>query len=141
TESRLQNSFTTPVPDEAALRSLVDKYFEAYARGDVESFLKLWSRNAEGMEGRRQAVQRNFSLFKHSFFNLAVSRIKIEGDRATLRAAAKRVSVTTTGQPSPSIEMSVNFECVKEDGEWRFRRESSALGDFLNVLSKVKTEA
>src|SRR3989442_14221468 len=91
TENRLQNAFTTPAPDEAALRQLVDKYFEAYARGDLESFLRLWSRNAEGMDTRRQAAQRNFSSLRHSFSNLMVSRIKIEGDRATLRAAAKPV--------------------------------------------------
>jgi len=141
TENRPQNSFTTPSPDEAALRSLVDKYFDAYARGDVESFLKLWSRSAEGMDTRRQTMQRNFSLLKHSFSNLAVSIIKIEGDRATLRAAAKRSSTAPTGQPSSSTEMRINFECIKEDSEWRFRRETSALGDFMNALSKIKTEA
>src|SRR5207244_4146912 len=81
------------------------------------------------------------SILRHTFSNLVVSRIKIEGDRATLRAAAKRVSVTLAGQPSSSTEVSINFECVKEDGEWRFRRESSGLGDFMNALAKVKTEA
>lgn len=141
TENRLQNSFTTPAPGEAPLRQLVEKYFEAYARGDLEGFLKLWSRNAEGMDTRRQVMQRNMATLKHTFSNLAVSRVKIEGDRATLRATAKRVSTTMTGQPVPSTEMSINFECVKEEGEWRFRRESSALGDFMNALSKVKTEA
>src|SRR6185295_2987990 len=64
-----------------------------------------------------------------------------EGDRATLRAATKRVSTTSAGQSASSTEMIINFECVKEDGEWRFRRETSALGDFMSALAKVKTEA
>ena len=141
-ESRGQTSSTVPASDDAALRLLVANYFETLARNDIDGFLKLWSHSAEGLEQRRQMMQRTSatqSTLRPIFSNFTILKIKIEDNRAMLRIEAKR---TLSAQATQSAtQVSLVLECVKEDGEWRIKREASALGELAAALSKVKTEA
>ncbi|HEV2664659.1 MAG TPA: nuclear transport factor 2 family protein, partial [Blastocatellia bacterium] len=65
-----------PSPDEVALRSLVVKYFDAYAKKDLDAITALWSKNAPGVAPRRDLLQRMFAFEDYQFSEPAISRIK-----------------------------------------------------------------
>jgi hypothetical protein len=74
-----------PSPDEVALRSLVVKYFDAYAKEDLDSVMSLWGKDAQGVASRRDLLRRMFAFEDYKFSEPAISRIKVEGGRASAR--------------------------------------------------------
>src|SRR5215510_9695115 len=47
-------------PDEVALRALIVKYFDTYAKKDLDAFMALWIKDAPGGDARRQRLQGRF---------------------------------------------------------------------------------
>src|SRR5262247_272953 len=47
-----------PSPDELALRALVAKYFDAYAKKDLDAVMSLWGKDAPGVASRRDRAPR-----------------------------------------------------------------------------------
>src|SRR5215471_8390450 len=68
-----------PSPDEVALRALVVKYYDAYAKKDLDAITALWSKDAPGIASRRDLLPRMFAIEDYKFSEPAISRIKIEG--------------------------------------------------------------
>src|SRR5262245_30722518 len=56
-ESRKERPGSASAADEAALRALAQEFYSAYAKKDLEGFLRLWSARAPELEARRQAMQ------------------------------------------------------------------------------------
>src|SRR5262249_20720045 len=65
--------------DEVVLRAQVIKYFDAYARKDLDAMTALWSKDSPVVAARRDLWQRMFTIEDYSFSAPVVSRIKIEG--------------------------------------------------------------
>src|SRR5215475_8754285 len=72
-----------PSPDEVALRSLVVKYYDAYAKKDLDVITALWSKDAPGFAPRRDLMRRMFTAEDYRFSEPAITRIKVEGARAS----------------------------------------------------------
>src|SRR6266478_6485014 len=49
-------SLPSPKP-EAAIRALVDQFFAAYARKNIEAFIRLWSAKSPDFESKKKAAQ------------------------------------------------------------------------------------
>lgn len=87
-------------PDEidgAALRALVVKYFDAYAKKDLEAMAAMWGKASPIFAARREILQRMFAVEDYRFSEPAISRIKIEGDRASARVVVERDAMNTRG--------------------------------------------
>src|SRR5215470_4607396 len=128
-----------PSPEEVALRALVVKYFEAYAKKDLDVMMSLWSKDAPGVASRRDLLQRMFKIQDYQFSDPAISRIKIEGGHASARALIERSVTKYSGSSTYDIK-SVRYylSFVKENGEWRFLSEASAVTGLANSLTAAK---
>ncbi|MGH9936349.1 MAG: tetratricopeptide repeat protein, partial [Blastocatellia bacterium] len=130
-------------PDEVALRALVVKYFDAYAKKDLDAIAALWSKDAPGVAYRRDLLQRMFAIEDYRFSEPAISRIKIEGGQASARVAVERDAIIVRGS-STSIRKSAvraDLSFVRENGEWKFRSETPAVAGLANALATAKTDA
>jgi CHAT domain-containing protein/tetratricopeptide (TPR) repeat protein len=121
-----------------ALRAVIEKYFIAYGKKDLASVLALWSEKSPGLAKYKQSLQQQFTASELSVGSPAVSRVKLEDDRARVRVT---IAVTSTNQKNQQKrEESRNFEMVKEGGEWKVWRNDSATDDLAASLVKADNE-
>jgi tetratricopeptide (TPR) repeat protein len=132
-----------PSPDEVALRSLVVKYFDAYAKEDLDSVMSLWGKDAQGVASRRDLLRRMFAIEDYRFSEPAISRIKVEGGRASARVVVERDATRFRDSPASIIKSTVRSDIsfVIENGEWRFWSEAPAVAGLANALAAAKTDA
>ncbi len=130
-------------PDEAALRALVVRYFDTYAKKDQDALAALWSKDAPGIANRLGLMRRMFAIEDYKFSEPAISRIKIEGAAASARVVIERNAISVQGS-STSIRksmMRVDLSFVRENGEWKFWSETPAVTGLANTLATAKTDA
>ncbi|MGH9769696.1 MAG: tetratricopeptide repeat protein, partial [Blastocatellia bacterium] len=130
-------------PAEAPLRALVVKYYDAYAKKDLDAITALWGKEAPGVAARRDMLQRMFAIEDYRFSEPAISRIKIEDGYASARVAVER-EVTSIRGSSISIRKTAvraDFSFVRETGEWKFWGETPAVSGLANALAAAKTDA
>ena len=138
---------STSADDAAALKAVVDKFFDTFAKKDLDGFMALWSQKSPDYASRKQGMQRLLAANIYSFANLAISRVKVEGDAASLRATL-RFAVDVTSQPQPTSanpqptkqRLIGNFAFVKEEGTWKVWRFSSAFDDLAAALVAANSE-
>jgi tetratricopeptide (TPR) repeat protein len=131
-----------PPPDEAALRTLVVKYFDAYAKKDLDAAMALWSKESPGVVSRRDRLQVMFAIEDCKFADPAISRIKIEDSRASARVVIER-NATRRRESSTSIIKGVvrsDLSFVRENGEWRFWSETPAVASLADALAAAKAD-
>jgi tetratricopeptide (TPR) repeat protein/CHAT domain-containing protein len=131
-----------PSPDEAALRALVVKYFDAYAKKDLDAIMALWSKDAPGGDARRLRLNGRFADEDYQFSEPVISRIRIEGAHASARALIERRVTRFRGSPTMNINsVRSNLSFVKESGEWKLWSETPAVAGLANALTAAKTDA
>jgi hypothetical protein len=131
-----------PSPDEAALRALVVKYFDVYTKKDPDAIMALWSKDAPGVERRRDQLQRMFTFQDYQFSDPAISRIKVEDGKASARAFIERSVTKYSGSSTYDIKSSrYDLSFVKENGEWRLWSDAPAVAGLANALTAAKTDA
>src|SRR5262249_9571429 len=90
-------------PEEVALRALVVKYFDAYAKKDVDASMALWSKDAPGGDARRIRLHGRFADEDYQFSEPVISRIKIEDAHASARALIERRVTRFRGSSTMNI--------------------------------------
>jgi CHAT domain-containing protein/tetratricopeptide (TPR) repeat protein len=131
-----------PSPDEVALRALVVKYFDAYAKKDLDAMMALWSKDAPGGDARRLRLHGRFADEDYQFSEPVISRIRIEGAHASTRALIERRVTRFRGSSTMSINsVRSDLSFVKESGEWKLWSETPAVASLANALTAAKTDA
>jgi tetratricopeptide (TPR) repeat protein len=132
-----------PSPDELALRALVVKYFDAYAKKDLDAVMSLWGKDAPGIASRRDLLRRMFTIEDYRFSEPAISRIKVEGSRSSARVVIERNLTRLTGSSGTIIKSTIRSDLsfVLENAEWRFWSETPAVAGQANALAAAKTDA
>jgi tetratricopeptide (TPR) repeat protein len=132
-----------PSPDEVALRSLVVKYFDAYAKKDLDAVMSLWGKDAQGVASRSDLLRRMFAIEDYRFSEPAISRIKVEGGRASARVVVERDATRLRGSSTSIVKSTLRSDMsfVMENGEWRFWSEAPAVAGLANALAEAKTDA
>jgi CHAT domain-containing protein/Tfp pilus assembly protein PilF len=129
--------------DEYALRAIVDEFFTAYSRKDVDAFAQLWSAKSPDLAVRRQEIQKLFGEAKTlEVRGLVVSKVTVDGDRARLRVSAdiSVVNVQTAKATAGYMKMNRVFEMVKDAGVWKIWRESPAEEELAVNIAGATTE-
>ncbi|MGE0126938.1 MAG: CHAT domain-containing protein [Blastocatellales bacterium] len=129
-------------PDEEALRGLVVRYFDAYAKKDLDAFTTLWSKEAPAIASRRDLLRRMFAIEDYKFSEPTISRIKFEGGKASARVVIERETASLRGS-STSIRKSTvraDHSFVRENGEWKFWSETPAVVSLSNALATANTD-
>lgn len=72
--------------DETALRGLVEKFFAAYTKKDLDGVMALWSEKSPEFAQRQQTMQRLFAtLAKIEVNSLNISRLETNEGQARMR--------------------------------------------------------
>jgi CHAT domain-containing protein len=124
--------------DEAALAGLAERYFAAYARRDLDAFMKFWSALSPQYVSRRRLMERLFAGTEYKFSDVRVSNIRVDGTGATMRVTADRTAFDKEKQLFTQTKMLVTFTLVKEGSEWKVWADASAVSDFAAALLEAK---
>src|SRR5215475_11918512 len=140
-DSRAQSAASTTSED-AALRAVVESYYVAYGKKDLAGVMALWSEKSPNLAACRQSLERQFASEDLSYGSPAVSRVKVENEKASLRATIALTSVNLKSQQKSERRLILSFELVKEGGAWKVWRSASAAEDLAEALVKTsgKTE-
>jgi CHAT domain-containing protein/tetratricopeptide (TPR) repeat protein len=123
------------------VRALVEKYFALYASKDLDGLMSLWSEKSPDYASFKQSLQEQFATEDYSFGIPAISRLKVEGERASLRATVALTAINLKSRQKRERRMVRNFAFVREDGKWKIWRNATAEGDLAEALAQAKTEA
>src|SRR5262249_60226938 len=90
----------------------------------------------------KKTLQQRTASEDQSFSNPAISRVKVEGEKASLRVTIALTTINLKTQQKSEQRLVNNFEFVKEGREWKVWRYALAAEDLAGALAKAdsKTE-
>ncbi|HKX29059.1 MAG TPA: tetratricopeptide repeat protein, partial [Blastocatellia bacterium] len=136
------SSIPSPVSsEEEALRVVVERYFAAYGRKDLDGVVALWSEHSPNLAVFKEGLQQQFASEELRFGSPTLSRIKIENERAGLRVTIPQVSINLKSRERRERQSIRSFELAKEAGEWKIRRSVSAADELAEALVKAGNPA
>jgi CHAT domain-containing protein/tetratricopeptide (TPR) repeat protein len=136
--SRALNASQSSAETEA--RTLVEKYFALYAAKDLDGLMSLWSAKIPDPAGKRKALGSQVETSDVSVSGLTISRVKIEGERASLRCV---LDISTTNKPNRQTateRQTSNFNLVREEGMWKLWEITPAVNDLAAALERAASE-
>src|SRR5262245_30955457 len=101
-EPRKERPRNDSATDEAALRALAQEFYAAYAKKDLDGFLRLWSAKSPEIASRRQAMQKLFADHeKIEVKDMVIRKMPVEGAKAKLRVEVEINAIEAkTGKPA-----------------------------------------
>lgn len=129
--------------DEAALRMLTERFFDAYQKEDIKNLLALWSEGSPERTAFEQSTRRTFAENEKIQLNsLSVLALKVEGDRAASRVLVDVSAVETkTGRAAAGFgKMSRAMRFVREASGWKIWRYVSGEVELSGELLNARTE-
>ena len=130
--------------EETALRGVVEEFFDAYAKEDLERFIGLWSAKSSELESRRKAMQEVFTAAdKIEVKALTISKVKVESEKASMRVAIEMTALDVkSSKPAPGFgKMNRALQFVKENGMWKVWREAAAEEELAAALVAATSAA
>jgi hypothetical protein len=95
---------------------VVENYFAACGKKDLAGAMALWSEKSPNLAAYRQNLGQQFTIEDLSYGSLAVSQVKVEHERASLRATIALTSINIKSQQKSERRLILNFVLVKEGG-------------------------
>jgi CHAT domain-containing protein len=123
---------------ESAVRAAVEKYFVLYAGEDLDGVMSMWSRRSPDYAATKQALEKQFATRSAKIVHTTISRLKIEGERASLRLAMELTLADQQNKPPQRQELSLGL--IYEDGGWKVWRKASLFDELAAALGKTTTE-
>src|SRR5215470_4627511 len=125
---------------ESALRAVVEKYFTLYAGNDLDGLMSLWSEKSPDYASIKESLRRQFTTEDSRFGLPAVSRLKVEGEKAGLRATISLTAVNQQSNRRRETRVTRDFGFVLEEGKWKIWQYAAAENDLADALVKAKSE-
>jgi CHAT domain-containing protein/tetratricopeptide (TPR) repeat protein len=144
--TRAQSQSSSSVPGsppsaESAVRAVVGKYFVLYAVEDLDGVMSLWSEKSPDYASLKQNLQRQFATEDFSFSVPLISRVKVESEKASLRAITNLTAINLKNNQKREQRIARNFAFVRENGQWKVWRSAPAEEDLAEALVRARTEA
>jgi CHAT domain-containing protein/tetratricopeptide (TPR) repeat protein len=130
-----------PSLEEAALRAVIDKYFSAFGKKDLAGIVALWNEKSPEFATYKQRLQQQFANEDLGFGSPVISRVKVEGEKASLRVTIALTSINLRSRQKSEQRLVSNFELVKKGADWKVWRYVLAAEDLAEALGKADTEA
>jgi CHAT domain-containing protein/Tfp pilus assembly protein PilF len=140
-QARSSVSGAPPSLAESAVRAAVEKYFSLYAGKDLDGLMNLWSEKSPDYGSLKHNLQRQFATEECSFGDPMISRVKVEIEKASLRATVNQTAIDLKSGQKRELRTALNFVFVREDGNWKVWRSTPAEDDLAEALVKAGTEA
>src|SRR5712691_10597378 len=125
---------------ESAMRAVVEKYFALYTGKDLEGLMSLWSEKSPDYASIKQNFQQQFTTEDYHLSLPTISRVKVEGEKASLRATVNLTTIELNSHQQREQRLVRNFALVQEDGKWRVWRSAPAENDLAEELVKATTD-
>ncbi|HKD15335.1 MAG TPA: CHAT domain-containing protein [Candidatus Angelobacter sp.] len=126
-------------PEEATVRSIVQKGFDAYQRGDFRALFALFSQESPHLLAGKVDIENNSAYYgKDEIKNLNVDHIEIATDTATVRLSFERRS-TEPGRTQG--RRFFTFQLVREQGTWKLWSGESDETEFARALLAAEDNA
>jgi CHAT domain-containing protein len=115
--------------DEPQIRALVERYFAAYAKKDLDAISQLWSDKSPDLGQTKTRLKEFYSIYNQiETQNWRFRQLKIQVDHATALVTLEVAAVEAkTNKPALGLgKRSQNISFVKEAGEWRIWQDALA---------------
>jgi tetratricopeptide (TPR) repeat protein len=119
----------SPTDDEAAVRALIVRFYQAYGKEDLAGIKGLWSARVPGLDRLMAAFEPTLSGKDFSFADVAVSRIDVKSIVASARVTVDATIVYAVSKETAHEGWVRNFMLVKDAEGWRVWRDASAAED------------
>src|SRR5215510_10527792 len=126
---------------ETAVRAVVEKYFALYAAKDLDGLIGLWSQKSPDLATLKQNLERQFAIESYGLSLPVVSRVTVEGEKVSLRAAVNLTATNLKSNQKREQRIVRNMAFIMEDGRWKVWRYAPAENDLAEALIKTQTEA
>lgn len=110
---------------EKEIRDLVQRFFSAYIRKDLDGFMALWSAKSPDHASRKRTMQRIFAeTGPIEVKNLEILGVSVNQQTAEARFRVELIGQDTrTGKPHRLLgKLSRRLQFVREDGRWKVWR-------------------
>jgi len=119
---------------------VVEKYFALYAAKDLDGLMGLWSAKLPDPAGKRKALGSQLETSDVIFSGLTISRVKIEGERASLRCVLDMTTTNKQNRRTATERRTSNFHLVREEGMWKLWEITPAVNDLAAALERAASE-
>lgn len=129
--------------DEAAVRKLIERFFDAYRQRDAAVLTSLWSAQTPAEEDTRQGLQRVLAeAGKLEISSYRLRNLTFEADRAEAEIVAGTIApVAQSKAGAHAPEINRTFRVVKRNNEWKIWRYASSEEELAAELVRVATES
>jgi CHAT domain-containing protein/Tfp pilus assembly protein PilF len=111
--------------EQMVIRRLVESYFAAYRKEDVEGVMSMWSAKSPDVAATRQLLQQTFAGVEKITVNIVkLGKATVAADEARIRIEVEIGAVDAkTGQPAVGFgKLHRTLELVREGREWKVWR-------------------
>jgi CHAT domain-containing protein/Tfp pilus assembly protein PilF len=130
-------------PEEIALRALVDKFFAAYQKEDINELQSMMDGKSPDFPATKQQIQKVFSdNEKIEIRNLTIRKLSLDGAKGTVRVSLEMSAVDekTKAAAAGFGKMDFTLRAVKDDGVLKIRQFMPSAEDLAAVLLAAKTD-
>ena len=128
---------------EASLRILVQKFFAAYQKKDLDALMSIWSTQSPDLASARKNFQQTFSLNDKIEFKIVdIQKVSIERRKASMRLIVElSASDAKTGKPSTDFGRSNRtFHFVEESEGWKVWKYAMSEEELALALAQADTD-
>jgi CHAT domain-containing protein/tetratricopeptide (TPR) repeat protein len=129
--------------DELAIRALVERFFVAYQKEDLEGVMLLWSEKSPDLTAGRQSLQRTFDAYeKIELTGVTVRTIRVDGEQVVVRIVLEMNALDSkTGLPASGLgKRRRTLRLVKEGDIWKVWKNLSSEEDLASELAAANEE-
>ena len=141
----LSGGLVTPVAaqsgEEATVRALVETYFILNAKKDIEGVRARWSDETPNLSQKIETISNQMKTIDLTINSHTMSRVKVEGDTASLRSVAELTILDKQTKESGNNRQIDIFYLVKEAGGWKIRDYLPAEQALLKAWEATGSEA
>src|ERR1051325_751570 len=130
-------------PDEAAIRSLAQRYFDLYQKRDVGGLVEMWHGKSPNLAAAQQALEKTFTeQDRIEVMNLTVRKVTIEGDKASARVALEvNAFEAKTGKAAKGFgRWNRTLWFAKEGSGWKVWQSASSEEEFAAAVSAAQSD-
>jgi CHAT domain-containing protein/tetratricopeptide (TPR) repeat protein len=131
------------VDDMAAIRKVVEQFFAAYAKEDLEGLMSLWSERSSDLSAVKQNLTKTFNDHRNiEVKNLDISKVTIEAGEAKVRLNAEVTALDAkSGKPAEDFgRENRTLRLIKERGDWKVLQYAVSEEELAAAIMAAKTE-
>ncbi|RPJ78343.1 MAG: hypothetical protein EHM13_14765, partial [Acidobacteria bacterium] len=130
-----------PAPaDAAAMRAIVDQYFAAYAKEDLEAFRSVWHSASPDVNVKKALATSQFFVQNFRFSGIGVSRWTVSPDGPVARVVVNARVTDTKRKQTEAVTWLRDITFRQDEGAWRIWRETSPVDELAAALEKAPAQ-